>query len=161
MNRRLVGLCLTLCIGWMPQNCWALCLGCSCHFNTATGISFGNYNPYNNDPIETNGTIQVHCTGLLGLLASIEIALSTGSSGNYLSRTMQSGANTLNYNLYTNAGRTTTWGDGNGGSSIVTDTFTLAIGGFTTTDTVYARLPERQNVAAGTYSDTITVTVNY
>lgn len=163
MKIKLAGWCLLLWLGWLPQNSWALCVGCTCNVQSASNIAYGNYNPFSGSDIDVTGEIQVKCVATVGVLASINISLSTGSSGTYLPRTMKSGANALNYNLYTNSSRTTIWGDGSSGTSIITNNFTLlALASFTTSDTVYARLPAGQtNAAVGTYSDTITVTVDF
>lgn len=74
-----------------------------------------------------------------------------------------SGSNPLSYNLYTNSSRTTIWGDGTGGTSIISRNFILGLlGSITLTNNVYGRLPAGQTTAAvGSYGDTITVTVNY
>ena len=70
-------------------------------------------------------------------------------------RKMTSGANILNYNLYTNAARTTVRGDGSGGTS------TQATNGTNVTRTVYGRIPALQNAFVGSYSDAIIVTIVY
>jgi spore coat protein U-like protein len=71
---------------------------------------------------------------------------------------MTSGANLLNYSLYTNAARTTVWGDGSGGTSTVSNTGSGVAQNFT----VYARVPLGQtSVATGAYADTVQVTVTY
>jgi spore coat protein U-like protein len=101
---------------------------------------------------------------------SYTIQLNAGSSGSFSPRKLASGANLLNYNLYTTSARTTIWGNGSGGTSTVGGSFTL--GNCTLlllcsdetesrNHTAYGRIPASQNVPAGSYSDTITVTVNY
>ena len=72
---------------------------------------------------------------------------------------MQSGANTLTYNLYLNAAETQIWGDGTGGSVIDNATITALLG--TVTVTAYGLMPAAQDVSPGAYADTITVTVSY
>jgi spore coat protein U-like protein len=163
MNMKLAGAFLLLWLGWLPQNSWALCVGCTCSVTRADNIAFGNYQPFSSSDIDVAGTVEVYCFVTLGVTASIDIMLSRGSSSSYLPRTMMSGSNPLNYNLYTNSSRTTIWGDGTGGTSIITRNFILGLlGSITLTDTVYARLPAGQTTAAvGSYSDTITLTVEY
>jgi len=164
MKIKLAGWCLLLCLGWLPQNSWALCVGCTCSVTQADAIVFGNYQPFSSGDIDVTGTIRVYCFVTLGVTASIDISLSRGSSGSYTpTRTMLSGSNPLNYNLYTNSSRTTLWGDGSGGTSRITRNFVLGLlGSITLTNIVYARLPASQTTAAvGSYSDTITVTVDY
>jgi spore coat protein U-like protein len=87
-------------------------------------------------------------------------ALSSGMSGTFTARTMSNGTGgTLRYNLYTIAADSVVWGDGTGGSQ--TQTLTInGLGSVTVNATVYGLVP-LQDPAPGSYSDTITVTVNY
>jgi spore coat protein U-like protein len=128
---------------------------------SATPVSFGSYNVFNATPLDATGTIRVSCTGLVGLLVSYNIKLSAGLSGSYAPRQMANGANRLNYNLYTDATRLTVWGDGSAWTSFVSNTITLLLLGVTVNHTVYGRVPALQNVAVGSYSDNITVTLTF
>lgn len=128
----------------------------------ATAVGFGGYNPLSALNTDTTGTVTVTCSGLLSVLVSYEILLSRGGAGSYTPRRMASGGNTLNYNLYTNITRITIWGDNTGGSSKVTGSILVQLLFPTSVNhTVYGRIPAQQNVAPGSYTDTITVTVNY
>jgi spore coat protein U-like protein len=76
-------------------------------------------------------------------------------------RLMANGADTMNYNLFTDAGRTTIWGN-----SAVAPTWVSGTGAGLGTPqvlTVYGRVPTGQtDLAVGGYSEpTITVTVTY
>jgi spore coat protein U-like protein len=121
---------------------------------SATPVAFGTYLPFSGSPTDNTGTVTVTCFGS----ATISIELSTGSSGSYATRQMSNGAVNLHYQLYTNAARTTVWGNGSGGTSTVSDTLT----GFASRNyTVFGRIPTLQGVKPGAYVDTITVTVSY
>ncbi|MBB3047521.1 spore coat protein U-like protein [Litorivivens lipolytica] len=72
---------------------------------------------------------------------------------------MSSGANSLNYNLYTDPTYLTVWGDGNGGTATVPGAIGVLL--LPIDHVVYGRIPAGQNSAAGNYSDTISVTVTY
>lgn len=77
---------------------------------------------------------------------------------------MASGANHLNYDLYTNSTRTTIWGDGTGSTQVVADSLTVpALFGTSNKDnTVYGRIPGSQSTTrTGSYNDSITVTITY
>jgi spore coat protein U-like protein len=129
---------------------------------SATGVSFGTYNPVSPSALASTGSVTVSCSANGSGTDAATIALSTGSSGTYAARTMQSGTSTLSYNLYDNAAETMIWGNGNGASVIYN--FTISIQGsgtYQTTATVYGLIPAGQNVAPGSYTDTITVTVSY
>src|SRR5262245_17297251 len=81
---------------------------------TVTPFNFGNYVPGDPAPLDVTGRIDVRCSGEEG---SFLATLSAGGSGSFAQRRMVSGPNLLRYNFYTNAVRTTVWGDGTGGSS--------------------------------------------
>jgi len=130
---------------------------CTCTVS-ATGVDFGSYNPVAVTDNDSSGTVRVRCSLVLALAGSYTIQLSRGSSPTYAQRTMTSGASTLHYNLYTSNARNQIWGDGTGGSLSVTNTFTALLGVDQTT-TVYGRAPAGQNVAPGSYADTILVTI--
>lgn len=117
---------------------------------TVVSVAFADYDVFATSATDTTGTVNVNC----GSSTTYAIALSAGF-GTFASRVMTGGSNQLDYNLFTDSQRLTVWGDGTSGSATVSAT---AAGG---TYTVYGRIPARQNVPAGSYSDTITVTVTY
>ena len=126
---------------------------------SGTGVAFGAYDPQSAASDDSAGTVSVNCH------PSVEspiVALSTGQSGSYAARRMSGGSFNINYNLYTSGARTIVWGDGTGGS--VTQTLsggTVSGGTRTFSRTIYGRIPALQNVGAGPYSDTITLTVTF
>lgn len=155
-----LALCGSLLIA--PEPAWAACAQlsvCSCTVTT-TGVSFGNYIPIDPTNNDSSGSVRVRCTLLVALAGSYTIDLSTGSSGTYSQRTLKNGASTLAYNLYVDAAHSQVLGDGSGGSSHITRSFTALLAIDQTTN-VYGRIPGAQNVLAGIYSDTIIVTVTY
>ncbi len=123
----------------------------ACTIQAAVGPAFGTYDPVAGNAVDAAGSITYQCTP-----QKPAVWLSTGSSGTYAARTLRSGGNTIQYNLYLDAARTIVWGDGSGGSSI--DVANPAPGNSTKSIPVYGRIPPRQDAAAGTYSDTIVVT---
>lgn len=124
---------------------------------TATGITVPSYASPGNTTVNGTGSVDVTCS--LGLAVSYTISLSAGS-GSFANRKLISGANFLNYNMYTDTGRTTIWGDGSAGTSTVSASFLIWVGG-AQSYTVYMSVPGGQNQPAGTYIDTPTVTVTY
>lgn len=158
---------LLLSLLWLPLPASAACLvlGCTCTAS-ATGVAFGTYNPFGGN-LDAAGNVRVSCTGVLGLLLSADysIALDRGThSASFSPRQMGSGANLLNYDLYTSGSYATIWGDGTSGTGVVTGTVTLPalLGSGFTDNPVYGRIPGSQtSTAVGSYSDTITVTVTY
>lgn len=130
---------------------------------SASSTNFGTYSPFSVSPLDGTGNVQVSCSllGVLSLLVSYDILLNPGSSGTFTSRTMSGGGYNLNYNLYTDSGRSLIWGDGSGGTSIVSDGYLLGLLTTVRNYPVYGRISAGQNLPPGIYSDTIVVTVNY
>ena len=132
---------------------------------SATGVAFGIYDPLNATPAVSTGSISVTCTLLSGggTTVAVQADLSTGTSGSFVTRTMLSGINVLNYNLYLNTAHTDVWGDGND------ETFS-GFGNLTITPsrptnavslTMYGLVPASQDPRPGTFIDTIIVTITY
>jgi spore coat protein U-like protein len=130
--------------------CSFTAFGCSIQ---TTDLAFGSINPLSAEPATSASTITVTCT----TSTTYTIALSAGGSGSFVERVMQSGMNQLFYQLYVDATHRTVWGDGTGGSATVT----ASDSGAGTTSTVYGSVPHQLSAMAGTYADSIVVTVTY
>jgi spore coat protein U-like protein len=130
---------------------------------TATSVAFGTYNPMSATADTSTGTISVRCTATGSAeTVSLVVSLSTGLSGSYTPRRMFSGANPMDYNLFFSTAYTQIWGDGTAGTFRGTASITPRPGNPATANgTVYGRVPALQNVAAGSYVDSITMTVTY
>jgi spore coat protein U-like protein len=128
----------------------------SCTISATVPVAFGAYDRTSGTALDSSGSVTYQC-GIAGLLDVLTITMSTGN-GTYASRTMLNGANPMSYNLYTNAGRTTVWGDGSSGTAVY-GPVTLNL--LAITVPVYGRIPPGQNVAVGSFSDTIVVTLNF
>ncbi|CAM3828069.1 spore coat U domain-containing protein [Rahnella bruchi] len=119
-------------------------------------LNFGNYasltSAINATSAQLAGSIRVNCVNGL----TYKIVMDGGSSGVVTARRMvntTNSAQTLQYNLYTTAARTTVWdnvtgvsGTGNGADQW---------------STVYGRVPAQTTPAAGVYQDTVNVTVSW
>jgi len=122
---------------------------------SATDLNFGVYNAQSGGATMSNTTVNATCTPG----TTYNISLGAGGAGNiYGGRQMASGTNKLNYQLYRDAGRTNIWGN-----TIGTDTVTGGggAGGLPVPHTVYGSLAAGQVVPAGSYQDTIVVTITY
>ncbi len=141
----------------------ATCVGLNCSCSVATGDhSFGVYDPLSGLASDSTSLVQVTCSAfILSGSVAYEITLGTGQSGTYGARRLSQGSAELGYNLYTGADRSAVWGDGTGGSSSVSDSYSLAQSPSTRQYTIYGRVPGDQIVPAGTYTDMIVVTVIY
>lgn len=130
----------------------------TCSFDSTGSVSFGAYDVFSGSPADGVGTVVYRCVGVGGG-DTVTVDLSAGGSGSYAARELTSGADTLVYNLYTDAARTQVWGDGTGGTAHygpVTPPEDSPV-----TLYAYARLPAGQDVGTGTYTDTVTVTILY
>jgi spore coat protein U-like protein len=125
---------------------------------TVSGIDFGTYTPLQSSALDINGTINIACTGVTAN-NSVTIDLSTGLSNSYMTRTLVSGASTLSYNLYLDAGYTQVWGNGTGTSG--EGSVTITNGHPNATLAIYGAVAAGQDPAPGSYADMIQVSVNY
>jgi spore coat protein U-like protein len=116
---------------------------------SSPGVAFGNYSTLVSSALDGAGDIGVSCD----VSTPFTVRLSAGS-GTIDQRVMTAGTSQLKYNLYTDSARTTIWGDGVTGS-------TVSATGTAVTLTAYGRIPALQNVVAGSYSDSLVITVTY
>lgn len=123
----------------------------SCTIST-TPVSFGSYNVFNTVATASTGSVTYWCS----FAWTVSIYLGKGTAGSNSPRQMASGANRLNYNLYLDAAHTRVWGDPAPNSH--TANFVWRSG---ETVTVYGLIPALQDVATGSYSDSVTATVNF
>ena len=136
--------------------CLPLPVHADCSFSSVTDVGFGVYNVFDILPNSSGvGSISISCRGS-GSEHGYDVTLSRGQSHSYTSRIMKSGANILNYNIYTSASRTIVWGDGTGGSHTQT-----AYKNSTTTLDLFGQIPAGQDVANGIYIDNLIATVNF
>lgn len=125
----------------------------------AQNMNFGTYTS-----LATARDAQANLTVTCTNGTAYTVKLDGGKSGNVNDRRMYlngSGPQTVAYNLYTTAARNTIWGTGGGSGSTVIGTGTGAGQGSPVTMTVYGRVPVAGTFTAGTYTDTITATVEY
>jgi spore coat protein U-like protein len=128
---------------------------------SSSGISFGSFDVLASGSRDTLGTITIRCYGNVGEKVTYSIALNriTLSSQN---RTLLSGNNQLSYALFVDPSRTQSWGDGTGGTSVLSDSFYLDQTETNRPYTIYARIPGGQTTnPAGSYNDTATIILSY
>jgi len=144
----------------------------TCTIST-TPVAFGSYDPtgaQSTADLPGAGTLLVTCTNGAGDtgIGATAITLTLDDGGNFsTTRRMAAGTNYLGYELYqptaTTAGAacgalTQRWGTTGG------EIFTPAIAswdGTQKTFNVCGNVPQAQNVPPGSYSDTVTATVNF
>jgi len=143
-TRKVIYCCLLAACLYVPVNAHAIVVGTQC----TVGTTSTNFGAYWGDLLTSTGSVSISCTGT----ATTQVSLDKGqNSTTYTTRKLASGANTINYNLYTSATRRFVWGDGTAGNYTRTGTNL----------TVFGSIPAGQNVTPGSYSDTVVVTVTW
>jgi spore coat protein U-like protein len=99
--------------------------------------------------VDAAGSFGVNCTSN----APYSMTLDDGANVTGTQRRMISGSNYLNYDIYSDSGRTSAWR----GTAAVSGTGN----GSTQTVNVYGRIPSGQTVPTGAYTDTVQITVSY
>jgi spore coat protein U-like protein len=123
---------------------------------SAAPVNFGPVDTLTATAVDGTGGVTVTCTNGTGWTAAADIGAGSGAS--FATRRMTSSGNTLNYTLFTDSNRSIIWGDGTGVTATVGNTGSGAAQVFT----VYGRVPGGQSSApAGSYSDTVNVTITY
>jgi spore coat protein U-like protein len=121
---------------------------------TATSIAFSAYDPVGaNDTAALNGegSVSVQCTK--GAVPSISLGAGSNASGTQ--RRLASGSERLNYALYSDSGRATSW------TTSTAVNMGQAPSKVARVLPVYAAIDGGQDVPAGTYSDVLQATVNF
>ncbi len=128
---------------------------------SASSLAFGTYDPLAAGPLDSTGSVSTNCTSGRPPHVDYDVHLDSGQSSSYAPRRMSNGSSNLNYNLYTDIGRTTVWGDGTGGTGTVGISFNVTRPGSsqTTDHTVYGRIFAGQTVSTGSYSDSLVITI--
>lgn len=118
----------------------------SARITSVGNVSFGNYDPTEpTTPNDANGSVTVRAT------KSLPYTIYIGAT-----RTMSDGTNTLNYLLYSDAARTSAWG-----STLATGQAYTSASNAESTKTIYGRIAVLQDVPAGAYSGTVTITLEF
>lgn len=119
---------------------------------TAGTLGFGTYN--GTTAATAAAAISVNCSNG----AAYQVGLDDGLDPSATARRMAGpGGARLSYELYSNSARTLAWGDGSALGARVSGTGS----GSAQSLTVYGRIPAGQLVAAGSYTDSVVVTVEY
>jgi spore coat protein U-like protein len=141
---------------------WLGCVGTAsaqtrCSITNAVGPRFGPYDTLGTSPVDSAGYISFRCENV-GPSDVIRIELSRGDSNSFQPRHMSRRGQQLEYNLFLDAARTLIWGDGSRGTTLYQ---ARPIEGRTESVPVYGRIPPRQSVTPGAYSDHVVLTLNY
>lgn len=135
---------------------------------SATPVAFGVYDTVSSAPTPGTGQVTVDCQG--NKEVAVVISLSAGN-GTYAARQMNSPLDALQYNLYLDPAYARVFGDGSGGSQVATCSTGVTAGGCTGSNPTgtykravlpfFGRIAALQNVASGSYSDSLQVTISF
>lgn len=129
---------------------------------TTSGLTFSAYDPFAPSASSITGIVSIDCRAVVALSLVYSIQLGGGTGGTIAARAMTAGVSRLGYQLYTNSVHSVVWGDGTGGTGVVSDGYSLvALGSATKNYTAYGLIPARQMVSPGGYVDVVTVLVTY
>ena len=118
---------------------------------TGGSLDFGQYTSGQQNNLDVTGSINyVNCAA-----GNLTFALDGGGSGDVNNRKMSSASNKLIYQIFRDPNRTANWGTGT--AAAVTQLLTAQSGKIN----VYGRIPSGQAVPAGTYTDTVTITLTF
>lgn len=125
-----------------------------CTVVSASDLDFGTHGVIDANLDQTT-SISIQCTS--GTPYAVGLDAGTGSGATLAARLMTGPASaTVQYSLYRDAGRSQVWGDTPG-----VDTADGTANGSAETLTVYGRVPAQATPGAGTYSDTVAITITY
>lgn len=125
----------------------------SCDIDTSP-LAFGAYDPvvqHASQPLDSAASVTLSCTKG----TSATIGLSAGQHASGTVRNMWNGNTALQYELFSDAGRTQPWGDG-GSNQVETGE---APSDAPRTFVVFGRIPGGQDIPIGTYTDAVVATV--
>jgi spore coat protein U-like protein len=126
----------------------------ACEISSVNDLDFGSHGVLAAN-IDVSTTFDVQCT--LDTPFNIGLDAGTGAGATVATRRMTGPASaTIDYSLFTDAGRTTVWGD-----TPTVDTVDDTGTGSAETFTVFGRVPPQTTPAPGLYADTITITVTF
>ena len=124
-----------------------------CNITATNTLDFGTQGALS-AAVDATTTFQVQCTDGTGYEIALDAGLGTGATTT--TRLLSNGGDTIDYQLFSDSGRTTNWGN-----TSAVDTVTGTGDGTTLTFTVYARMPAQDTPGAATYTDTIGITVTF
>ena len=126
---------------------------------TAGAMAFGTYDPVAGSQIDGSATLSVACSK--GAITTVTLGQGGNAAGGSTDlapqrRMKDSGSNTLAYALYSDSGRSVTWGN----TALVGVSY-VSTSAAASNLTVYGRIHSAQDVPAGAYSDVVVATISF
>ena len=130
-----------------------------CNVSTSP-LTFNNYDPVVANaaaPLDATTVVSVYCTAQTPATVSLDNGMSSLPGPPAVRRLKSAAGNFLTYEMYKDSARSVVWNTTTTNSGTSTSKNVAINGGFT----VYGRIGQNQDVPAGAYGDTVTVTVTY
>ncbi|MFY9513393.1 MAG: spore coat U domain-containing protein [Rubrivivax sp.] len=119
---------------------------------SAADLAFGTYDAASATDTTATSTVTVTCS----LLTPYNISLDSGTHASGSTRRLGSGASRLSYEIYRDVSMSNVFG------TVAALLGVSGVGtGLAAPTTIYGKIPKNQAVVPGSYSDQITVTVDY
>jgi spore coat protein U-like protein len=138
-----------------------------CNVSAGTSLNFLSYNPASGSPAIASTTATLTCTynGTSGAQkVNWDMQVSNGSSGNCNARSLPGPVDLLSYNIYQDSVAGGVWGNA-GCATFPSGQMSLSPGAGnnqkSVTHTLFGQVPTGQFVSAGTYTENLTLTVNF
>lgn len=119
-------------------------------------LNFGSYDPTSGSILNAATTLTLTCTP--GTTYKIGMGVGSGTGATVALRQLTSGSNTLAYKLFRDSSRTLNWGNTAGTDTLDTASSSSAL---SNTINIYGQIPANEAAAAGSYADSVAVTVSY
>lgn len=121
----------------------------SCSIAAIADLAFGAYDPASITPALAQTTASVTCTLLTDYELTIDDGVNTGR------RMKDAGTNYLDYDVYSDVARLLAW------PSVAPGVAGVGLGLSAVPHLIYGSIPAGQDVPAGSYADTLTLTVTW
>ncbi len=127
----------------------------ACSVASGGAVAFGAYDPTSGSDKTATGTLSMTCTNGTNPFVKLGEGLNKDGASTAAAplRNMLNGTTKMSYQLYSDSGDTLVWDNATG----VQETST----GAPQTISVYGKITAGQPVIAGSYADTVTITLNY
>lgn len=133
----------------------AITNSCDVHTVAPTDMDFGSSGALT-AVLTQQSSLTVNCNNALPYTIGLDAGANAGTASDITTRRMTDGSEFVGYQLYQTSGTSTPWGD-----TIGTNTKAGTGTGSAQTLTVYGQVPVQTTPGAGSYVDTIQVTVTY
>lgn len=137
----------------------------ACRFQASGGLAFGTYEILARAPRDSQAQVTVTCEGTgtaqaVTLMLRVDAGANAAGGGRRLRHAGGSTA-TLQYGIYRDAARSSSWGMTTGVDTLGATLSVPATGSTSAGFVMYGRIPPGQDVPVGNYTDAVRLTIDY